>query len=227
MKRDRPPKIQRVERHERHFFLQISGERHVAVGQKIRATRVQRLDGKSQRCTPCRGTDRGSLKSDAVAETVLGDRTLEQIGVRVERLERVDPPFGTYGGRHLHSEETDVSADIDGGITRLQQCLDESDLILLVVPAKNVQADGVVRQIDEESHAARDLLDHHRRIVRVGKVRILPAELGRSDEVMAELRGVSRAGELRADDILALGIAIQQQPIGPDDMIAGQSARMV
>ena len=64
-------------------------------------------------------------------------------------------------------------------------------------------------------------------VVGVREVAVLLAELGRRDQVVPQLRRVARPGELRADDVLALGIAIEQQPVGPDDVFAGEPAGMV
>ena len=85
----------------------------------------------------------------------------------------------------------------------------------------------MVGQVDEQADAGRDLLDHHRRVVGVREIGVLVAELRRRDQVVAQFRRRPRAGELRADDVLALRIAIQQQPIGPDDVLAGEAGAVL
>ena len=44
---------------------------------------------------------------------------------------------------------------------------------------------------------------------------------------MAQLRGVARAGQLRADHVFVFRIAIEQQPVRPDDVIACQTAGLL
>ena len=44
---------------------------------------------------------------------------------------------------------------------------------------------------------------------------------------MPQFRRRLRAGELRADDVLVLGVAIEQQAVRPDDVLAGESAGVV
>ena len=63
------------------------------------------------------------------------------------------------------------------------------DLVLLVLAAQDVQADHVIRQVDEQPHAGRNLLDHDRRVVRMGEIGVLVAELGGRDQVVPELGG--------------------------------------
>ena len=56
--------------------------------------RVQGFHRKGQRRRSRHGADGGAAKDDAIAEPVLRDRSLEQVGVRVERFERVDSSGG-------------------------------------------------------------------------------------------------------------------------------------
>ena len=60
-----------------------------------------------------------------------------------------------------------------------------------------------------------------------GDDRATVAEFGRRDQVMPELGGRPRTGKLGADDVLVLGVAIEQQAVRPHDMVAGQAAGML
>ena len=85
----------------------------------------------------------------------------------------------------------------------------------------------MVGQIDEQADAAVELLDDNRPIVGVGVVAVLVLELGGGHQVTPEFARVARAGQLRADDVFAFRLAIEQQPVGPDDVLARQAARVL
>ena len=223
----RPPDLQRVQRDERNVLALVTSEWRAAVPQQIRTARVERLRRKRERGRARRRAGRRAMKEDAIAKPVFGDRSLEEVRVGIERLEGVDPSGGPDHRRHLHREEPDVAADVDRGIALPDYTPHEADFVLLVLTAQDVQADHVIRQIDEQPHAGRDFLDHDRRIVRMGEVGIPAPEFGRGHQVMPKLFGVPRARELGADHVLVLGIAIEQDAVGPDDVIAGQPARVV
>ena len=77
------------------------------------------------------------------------------------------------------------------------------------------------------AHAVFELLDDQRAIVGMRVIPVLVLELGRCHQVAPQFRRVARAGELRADDILALGVAVEQQPIGPDDVLSREPDRVI
>jgi hypothetical protein len=119
-----------------------------------------------------------------------------------------------------------MCADVDRGVARLKNGLDEPDPVDLVAPADDVQPDDVIGEIDKQPEILGDLLDHNRAVVGVGVIAVLLLEFGRRHQVVAQFGGAARAGQLRSDHVLVFGLAIEQQPIGPDDMLARQAARV-
>jgi hypothetical protein len=110
-----------------------------------------------------------------------------------------------------------------------QDLLHEGNLVAFVVAADDVQADDVVGKIDEQPNrtfGAFELLEDDRPVVRVGEVAVLLSEFTRRHQVIPKLSRVARPGELRADDILVLRIAVEQQAVGPDDVFAREAAGM-
>ena len=87
----------------------------------------------------------------------------------------------------------------------------------------------MIRQIDEQPHRtvrSVELLDDNRAVVGVGVVGVLLAELPRRHQVVTQLPCVPRAGQLRGNHVLVLRVAVEQQAVGPDDVVARQAARM-
>ena len=183
----------RVQRDDRHILRPIAGERRRAVAEQIRAPGIEGLDRKRERRDPGRRADGGALEADAIGEPVFGDRSLQQVGVGVEWLEaRSTRPCGpTIAAicmvKNPMCPPTSIAQSPGASVRRTNR-----DLVLLVLAAQDVQADHVIRQVDEQPHAWRDLLDHDRRVVGVGEIGVLVAEFGRGDQVVPELGGRSR-----------------------------------
>ena len=110
-------------------FLQVARQRRRAVAQQVRAAGIEGLDRESERRRSRRRADRAALKDDAIVEAILVNRSLEEIGIRVERLERVDTSRRPNHGGHLHGEEPDVGADVDRRVAGLQTPAHEARLV--------------------------------------------------------------------------------------------------
>ena len=141
---------------------------------------------------PGRRADGGALKDDAIAEPVLGNRPLEQIGVRVERLERVDAPRGPDRRRHLHREEADVRADVDRGVARPQHAAHEPrSRPARTWPRRMFRPmTWSERSTNSRTPASISLITTVR-IVGVREVGVLLAELGRRHQMVPEFRRVA------------------------------------
>ena len=113
-----------------------------------------------------------------------------------------------------------MRAGVDRSVAGLEHASSEARLVLLVVAADDIEADHVIRQIDEQAYAVLELLDDERAVVGVRVVPVFLLELGRGHQVPAQLRRVARTGQLRADHIFVFRIAIEQEAIRPDDVIA-------
>jgi hypothetical protein len=102
-----------------------------------------------------------------------------------------------------------VGADIDRRIAGPQETKRQAHLVRLVAAANDVQADDVIGEVDEQSHAALELLDHDGAVVRVRVVSVLLLKLGRGHQMSAEFLRVARAREFGTNRVLAFRIAIE------------------
>ena len=208
-----PVDVRIVEGDHGNLPLQVSGERRGVLAQQVRAPGVQRLDRKRERGRARPGAHRGRREHDAIREPVFGNGSFEQRDVRFERFEGVDVPGGSDRRSHLHGEEADVRADIDGRVARPEYAADEGDLVSLVAAADDIEADDVIGQVHEEPDAWRrpvQFHDHDGPVVGVRVVAVLVGKLSRRHEVMAQFAGVARPSKLGADDAFVLGIAIEE-----------------
>ncbi len=92
---------------------------------------------------------------------------------------------------HLHREKADVRADVDRRIAACQRTTRERGFVDLVPPAHDVQADHVIGEINEQTHAGLDLLDHDRPIVGMGVIRVLLLKLAGRHQVLAQCSRVA------------------------------------
>jgi hypothetical protein len=165
-----------------------------------------------------------ALDFHTVLEPILADSELEALRVLGKRLEGMDGSAGADQHCHVHGEQADVRADVEYVLAGSDVRADEVELVQLEAPTQDVQANRMVRQVDDQPHAPGQLLDHEVAFVGLREVPVvLLVFLGR-DDLVAELTRRPEPAHLGRNDVFALGLTIEQEAVRPNDVLSGNAA---